>query len=56
MRMVPQPGIALNGNILRLYKALYSLKKAPVAWFEKLSEALPTIGFIKVGNLGTTKS
>ena len=44
--MVPPPGIGLDGKILRLDNALYGLKQAPLAWFEKLSKALPKIGFI----------
>ena len=46
--MVPPPGIGLDGKILRLDKALNSLKQAPLAWFGKLSEALASIGFISL--------
>jgi len=28
--MIPPPSISLDGKILRLYKALYSLKQAPL--------------------------
>ena len=42
--MVPPPGIGLDGKILRLDKALYSLKQAPLAWFENVSEALAERG------------
>ena len=46
--MVPPPGIGLDGKILRLDKAIYGLKQAPLAWFEKLSEAFAAIGFISL--------
>ena len=46
--MVPTPGISLDGNIVRLDKARYDLMQAPLAWFEKLSEALAEIGFISL--------
>ena len=46
--MVPPPGIDLDGKILRLDKPLYGLKQEPLAWFEKLSEALARLGFISL--------
>ena len=46
--IVPPPGIRQDGKILRLDKALHGLKQAPLAWFEKLSEALAEIGFISL--------
>ena len=46
--MVPAPGIGLHGKILRLDQGLHGLKQVPLAWFEKLSEALAEIGFISL--------
>ena len=46
--IVPPPGIALDGKILRFDKALDCLKQAPLAWFEKLSEALAERSFISL--------
>ena len=46
--MVPPPCIGLDGKTLRLDKALYGIKYAPLAWFEKLSEALAGIAFISL--------
>ena len=48
IRMVPPPSIILDGTILRLDKVRYSLEQAPLAWFEKVFEALAEIGFISL--------
>jgi len=44
--MMPPPGIGLDGKVLRLLKSLYGLKQAPLAWFQRLSSALPELGFL----------
>ena len=46
--VVPPPSIILDGTILRLDKVLYSLEQAPLAWFEKVFQALAEIGFISL--------
>ena len=46
--MLLAPDIGLDGKIVGLDKALYGLKQAALTWFEKLSEALPEIGFISL--------
>jgi len=46
--MIPPPGIGLDGKILRLHKALYSLKQGPLQWFEKLATVLAELGFVSL--------
>ncbi|KAI3703060.1 hypothetical protein L6452_28815 [Arctium lappa] len=44
--MTPPPGVRLpQGHVCRLRKALYGLKKAPRAWFEKFSSTITSLGF-----------
>ncbi|KAJ9541490.1 LOW QUALITY PROTEIN: hypothetical protein OSB04_027996 [Centaurea solstitialis] len=44
--MTPPPGVSLpSGHVCRLRKALYGLKHAPRAWFEKFSNTVLSLGF-----------
>ncbi|KAJ9557803.1 hypothetical protein OSB04_012417 [Centaurea solstitialis] len=44
--MTPPPGVSLpTGHVCRLRKALYALKQAPRAWFEKFSNTVLSLGF-----------
>ena len=44
--MVPPHGVSHNqGEVCKLKKALYDLKQAPRAWFEKFTTVITSIGF-----------
>lgn len=43
--MNPPLGIGVDGKVLCLRKAHYSLKQAPLKWYEKLSSVLAKLGF-----------
>ncbi|XP_023765590.2 uncharacterized mitochondrial protein AtMg00810-like [Lactuca sativa] len=46
--MTPPPRIQhRSGEVCRLHKALYGLKKAPRAWFDKFSTFITSIGFVQ---------
>ena len=47
--MEPPPGVSYNfGYVCKLRKALYDLKQAPCAWFEKFSIVISSLGFAYV--------
>ena len=41
--MMPTPSIGLDGKVLHLYKSLYGLKQASLAWFKRLSTSAKKI-------------
>ncbi|KAF0916813.1 hypothetical protein E2562_014577 [Oryza meyeriana var. granulata] len=41
------PGFTIAGRVLRLHKALYSLRQAPRAWNAKLDRTLVALGFTR---------
>ncbi|KAJ9561260.1 hypothetical protein OSB04_006420 [Centaurea solstitialis] len=44
--MTPPPSVSLLlGHVCRLRKSLYGLKQAPLAWFEKFSNTVLSLGF-----------
>ena len=46
--IIPVPGIGLDGKISALKNACHCHEQAPLAWFEKLLEALVKLGFISL--------
>ncbi|GJZ64969.1 uncharacterized mitochondrial protein-like protein [Tanacetum coccineum] len=45
--MTPPPGVSHKpGEVCKLKKALYSLKQAPRAWYEKFATVVTSLGFV----------
>jgi Reverse transcriptase (RNA-dependent DNA polymerase) len=44
------PGYPIEGKILKLLKALYGLKRAPIFWFNDLTKTLEKLGFHMIPN------